>query len=153
MRRVRPACFLFACLATTAAAGCGSATPVGKEVKGVKVQGVLLENGKPIKFKQDETIRVSVSQGDGEAQIASVADVKPEDGSFTIEGPTNQGIPPGKYTIQVEGEVYGAEEPDRFARLFDPEEGTARPPLVVEVGAAEGQTITVDVGKWKASVK
>jgi hypothetical protein len=126
------------------AGGCGKG---GADIKGVKVDGKVVSNGQPLKFLKDEEVKVSFAQevAKGEKSIGSAADVNPEDGTFTIPGPTKHGIPPGKYRVRLSSQPYGGGK-DRFEPLFDPEDG---PPLVLiaEVGPEEGQSFVIDVAR------
>jgi hypothetical protein len=136
--------------AALAAAGCGSKGPAVKEYKGVKVNGVILQNGKPIKLGQDETISVSfiALTGDEAGKTAFIADAKPEDGTFTIAGPTGQGIPIGRYKVTLASNFGSGGGTDRFAEKFDSETS----PLNADV-AGEGQTFEIDVGKRTIKAK
>lgn len=143
-------------LALVVFSGCGGSGSSGPEVKGAKVSGVLLFNGKPIEFQEMETITISFESGEGESQIATSAEVNAEDGSFTLEGPTGQGIPAGKYRIQVVGDIYGGDEPNRFERYFEASEDVTIPqpkPLNIEISESEGQNVEIDLGKWTAKLK
>lgn len=143
--------FLAMC-SLTVAAGCGAANPTGKEVQGAKVGGVLLHDGKPVKFLKDETIRVSFVQGTGDAQVAASAEVKPEDGSFAIDGPTGQGIPPGKYKVGLASDIYGGsgeENANRFEKLFNAEVT----PLTADVGTEPNQRFEIELSKRSVTKK
>jgi hypothetical protein len=140
--------------AVVALGGCGPSGPTAQfsHIKGAKIKGVLMQNGKPIKFLPDEMITVSFNAA-GEATAGAAAgggDVKAEDGTFGIAGPSNQGIPPGKYQVLVSADIYGGANgnPNRFEAL-----AKKKPPLTVEVGADEGQTFEIDIGKWTATKK
>ncbi|MFO0808346.1 MAG: hypothetical protein U0746_06960 [Gemmataceae bacterium] len=137
-------------LVVALAAGCGAPPPTGKEVKGAKVAGVVLENGKPIKVLPNETIHVSFAMGDGPDQIAAAGQVNVADGTFAIDGPTKQGLPPGKYRVTVAGNCYDLEQSNRFEPLFN----STRRKLYADVGPEEGQRFEIDVGKgWTATKK
>jgi hypothetical protein len=140
--QVRPVIF-FCAAAALVAAGCGKGG-----VRGVKVKGEVLQNGKPIKFLPSEEITVGFSREvePGEPPFGAPAKVKPEDGTFTVDGPAGKGIPPGKYRIQLTSDIYGSDRGDRFEAWFDPR--AKRPPLVAEVGAEGEQIFVVDVGQW-----
>jgi hypothetical protein len=133
----------FCAAATLVAAGCGKGG-----VRGVKVKGEVLQNGQPIKFLPSEEITVGFSREvePGQQPFGAPAKVKPEDGTFTVDGPSGKGIPPGKYRIQLTSDIYGSDRGDRFEPLFDAR--AKRPPLVADVGPEEGQTFVIDVGQW-----
>jgi hypothetical protein len=127
--------------------GCGEKVDDTNGVKGEVVQGAVTKNGKPLKFLPEETVIISVKMGEGEKQISCMSPVDAETGAFTLEGPSGEGLPAGIYTIQVVGDQYGAEEPDRFARYFDNEDHP-RSPLEVEISSDPGQKFEVDLGRW-----
>jgi hypothetical protein len=133
----------FCAAAALVAAGCGKGG-----VRGVKVQGEVLQNGKPIPFLRGEEITVGFSREvePGEKPFGAPAKVKPEDGTFTVAGPSGKGIPPGKYRIQLTSDIYGSDRGDRFEALFDAK--AKRPPLVADVGPDGEQTFVIDVGQW-----
>jgi hypothetical protein len=142
-------------LAAVLLGGCGRGddpTAQFSHVKGAKVKGVLLQNGKPIKFLPNEMITVSLTAaGDPSgAAAAGGGDVNAEDGTFAIPGPSNQGLPPGKYQVLVSADIYGGASgnPNRFEVL-----AKKKPPLTVDVGAEDGQTFEIDIGKWTATRK
>jgi hypothetical protein len=140
-------------LATLAASGCeGTSKPRGRIVK----------DGQPYKVDPSEDLRVFF-YGDGEPGKATVtaADVSP-DGSFNVAGPTETGLPMGKYRITVTstpkagstGTVTapaGFKAPamgDKFELKFkDP----ANTPLTVEVKSSKTQ-IVIDVGKGTVTI-
>jgi hypothetical protein len=118
--------------------GCGGG------VRGVKVSGQVLQNGRPIKFLPKEEISVGFSSTDapaGQQVIAGWAPISPEDGTFTFSGPSGNGIPPGKYNVVVSSQLY-QQSHDRFEALFD----AKKPQLIVDVGPDAGQPIIIDVG-------
>jgi hypothetical protein len=119
-------------------AGCG------KKEKGVKVRGKLLQDGQPIQFLRDEDIRISFSSEGSAGQEAAGASgvVQAEDGSFTITGRDNKGIPPGKYRISLSSSIEGGGDDNRFEASVNQKE----PPLIAEVGPEDGQSFTIDVG-------
>ncbi len=133
-----------ACLcAIVVLAGCSGKGKQG-DIKGAKVSGRLVFNAQPIRFLQDEEIKVSFSDADDKTEraVGASATVN-EDGTFTINGPSDQGIPAKKYQVIVTSQIYSGDGTDRFAALF--EEG--KPPLIADVGDQEGQTFVIDLGK------
>lgn len=142
----------FTAVALVAFTGCGkkSNTPEIKPVVGVKVSGKVVQGGSPIKFVKDETIKITFLSDVPKGQEAIVAqtEVGKEGGAFTINGPTGQGIPAGKYKVILSGEIYpppGDGPADRFADKFDAD----KTPLNAEVTAEEGQVFTVDITSRK----
>jgi hypothetical protein len=118
--------------------GCGGGA------RGVKVSGQVLQNGKPIRFLPKEEIMVGFSSTvtpAGQQVIAGWAPISPEDGTFTFSGPSGNGIPPGKYNVVVNSQLY-QQSHDRFEGVFDPK----KPPLIVDVMPDAGQPIIIDVG-------
>jgi hypothetical protein len=131
-------------------AGCGK----GKlEKTGVTVKGTVLNNGQPITFLKDEIIMVSLSPppGSGGKGSGGSTEVNP-DGSFVLAGPNGTGVTPGSYQVQLSSSTYGGGGEDRFARMFPGANAPANlKPILVEIGAEDGQTIVVDVGKRTAT--
>jgi hypothetical protein len=140
-------------MATFIVAGCGNSndpTAQFRHIKGATVSGVVVQNGKPIKPMENETISVSLcSVGEQQAGVlpAGGSEIKPDDGGFTILGPSSQGIPAGKYRVMVSADIYGGASgnPNRFEAL-----AKKTPPLTVEVGPEDGQAFEIDIGKWTA---
>jgi hypothetical protein len=145
MKILRVAAVAF--LLCAAAIGC-KGKDASKEVKGVKVNGQLLANGKAVKMLPMEEIQVTFFE-DGkpaEGRIESMAIADPATGTFTINGPSGKGIPAGRYRISLISEIYGGGGSNRFEEVFSMETS----PLVVDVGPEEGQTIVIDLGKRTA---
>ena len=132
--------------------GCGTPVDPGfKVAEGVWVGGVLLENGVPVKARPNETVTILFSQGAAPNQVVVAGQTKPDDGTFTLGGPSrHQGLPPGKYTVRVEGSELEVDVRDRFAKQF---ENKKKPPLTAEVGPEEGQQFAIDLGKWTVEKK
>ena len=63
------------------------------------------------------------------------------DGDYEVLGKEGDGIPPGKYNVVVNSQLY-QQSHDRFEGVFDPK----KPPLIVDVGPDAGQPIIIDVG-------
>jgi len=121
-----------------------SCTGGGKDVRGAKVKGQLVQSGQPFKFLPQEEIIVSFTEEKGgKDAIGSYAVVSPETGTFTIEGPTRHGIPAGKYRVSLSSQIYGGDGTNRFEATFDGD----KTPLVADVGAEEGQTFVIDVAQ------
>lgn len=131
--------------------GCGSTAPTGKQYTGATVTGTVVERGKPLKFKPNEEVSVGFYAIDGpDAEKASFgAPVKPEDGTFTMSGPSGTGIPAGKYKITLSSQVYG-DGNDRFQQQFA-SDGSAQ--MIADVGAEPGQNFVVDVAARKTVKK
>ena len=99
--------------------------------------------GQVIKLKKDESILISFVLQGSDPQIAAHAEYNPDDGTFTVKGPTGQGIPPGKYKIGLSNDFYGGGDgTSRFGEEMDSE----KTPLVADVGSEEGQFFEVDAG-------
>ncbi len=123
-------------------AGCGR----GDQVRGVMVKGQVLQNGQPIKFLSGEEIVVTFFRDApaGQRAVGASANVKPDDATFTIEGPDHKGIPAGSYHISLTSQIAGVyDREDRFVAVFK-----KKPPLNAEVGPEEGQTFIIDLGTW-----
>jgi hypothetical protein len=133
-----PLASLCCVVAALVVGGCGGGA------RGVKVSGQVLQNGKPIRFLPKEEIMVGFSSTvtpAGQQVIAGWASISPEDGTFTFLGPSGNGIPPGKYNVVVNSQLY-QQSHDRFEGVFDPK----KPPLIVDVVPDAGQPIIIDVG-------
>lgn len=52
-------------------------------------------------------------------------------------------LPAGRYRVSLSSQIYSGDGTDRFADHFGPENS----PLVAEVGAEEGQTFVIDLGR------
>jgi hypothetical protein len=126
--------------AILAVAGCGA------DNQGVTVKGQVLQNGQPIPFLPSEDLIVGFSQEvpAGQKPVGASGAVKPEDGTFTVNGPGGRGIPPGRYRISLSSQINGGNDRNRFERLFSPQ----KQPLIAEVGPEKGQTFRIDVGRW-----
>lgn len=142
--RLRQARYLMLswCLAIVVIAGCGQ----GDSIHGVMVKGQVLQSGQPLKVLPGEEITVTFFRAApaGQKPVGASAIVKPEDATFTIEGPSHHGIPAGSYHISLSSQVAGVyDREDRFVAVFK-----KKSPLTAEVGPEEGQTFTIDLGKW-----
>jgi hypothetical protein len=127
--------------------GCGgSAQRTGPELVGSIVTGKLLQGGKPIKLLKDETIRISIVEA-AEGKNTGGSDVK-EDGSFEIKGPSDKGMPAGKYKVVITSEIYGGGG-NRFAEKFDAEVTM----LYADVSGSGTDNIEVDIGTRKVTKK
>jgi hypothetical protein len=121
-------------------AGCGG----GDGVRGVPVKGTVVVNGKPLQLKGSEQLAISLVRLDGGQSVAATGSYNPGDGSFTVAGPTNRGIPEGKYRITVSTNDYGPRsQGDRFRGLF----GANNSPLVVTLNSDNADRLVVDVGR------
>ena len=144
MKLVRAAAVAAALCA--AAAGCKEKAPAN-QVTGVKVNGQLVTNGKPLKMLPMEEIQVTFFEAGkaAEGRIESMTTADPETGAFTVVGPHNKGIPPGRYKVSLRSQVYGSDG-DRLEEVF----GMENTRLEVDVGPEEGQTVVIDLGKRTA---
>ena len=134
-----------------AVVGCGGSAQSDREVKGVAVAGRLVQNGKALKLKDSEQLVVNfiLDGATPDDPIVAAAEYNPADGSFVVSGPTGQGIPPGRYKVEVILDSYGGGDDDRRFAEFDAE----TTPLVAEVGADPGQHFTVDLGTRRVTRK
>jgi hypothetical protein len=69
--------------------------------------------------------------------------VNAADGTFTVTGRNNTGVPPGRYRVSLSSQV-GYGNVDRFEKLFDGK----KPPLIVEISPGEAQAVVIDVDNW-----
>lgn len=131
------------CLAALAAVGCG----------GVKTKpyGKVVINGAPYKPGAGETLQITFI-GEGPSGISAVAQVNP-DGTFMVPGPTNTGIPAGKYHITMTTMAGGgpggsggggaAAGGDRIQAKYG---NATQTPLGVDIPASNPPLIVIDVG-------
>jgi hypothetical protein len=119
--------------------GCGPG-----EVRGVKLQGQVLNNGQPLKALPGERVIVTFEHLEKRAGHLPIMCAGPmqKDGTFMIEGQERKGTPPGKYSVRIHGEFSSEEGENRFEPLF-PE---GKSDLIAEVTGEEGQKFIIDVG-------
>jgi hypothetical protein len=121
----------------------GSAALAGCSGGGVSVKGTVLQNGQAVRLGAGETLQINFVGMVGERAVLASASYDPADGSFAVAGPTNRGLPEGKYRIAVSTFSQGPKaQGDRFRGAF----GLQNSPLVCEVGAGGGDLI-IDLGK------
>jgi hypothetical protein len=121
-------------------AGCGP-----EEVRGAKLNGQVLMNGKPLKPLPGEQVWVTfehVNSGTGKQVIMTSGQVQ-KDGTFTLVGQVNKGTPPGQYAVTIHGEYSSGEGENRFEHLFP----GGKSPFIAEVTDQDGQSFVIDVGK------
>jgi hypothetical protein len=121
-------------------AGCGP-TPV----RGVKLKGQVVVDGKPLKPLPGERVWVTferVGSWAGNPVIMTSATMQ-KDGTFVLEGQEKNGTPPGQYAVTLHGEFSSAEGENRFAGLF-PE---GKSPFVIDVTDAENQSFVIDLSR------
>ncbi len=145
--RFRPALLAATALVWLSAAGCGG-------VAGPKPQGKVLFNGEPYRLDSGETLQMTfIGEGEPGKQISAGAGVNP-DGTFTVSGPANAGIPLGKYHITVQSTKYGPGGPS--ARMADKFQGrysnAAQTQLTCEITSAN-QPIIIDLGKGVVTMR
>src|SRR5262249_17249774 len=120
--------------------GCGPG-----EVRGAKLRGQVVMNGQPLKPQSGERVWVTfehVDSGAGGKPVIMSAGRVQQDGTFTIEGQTKRGSPPGKYNVTIHAESSGDRE-SRLAALLPPGKST----LVADVTDREDQSFVIDLGK------
>jgi hypothetical protein len=137
---------VFGCaLVAVLAAGCGKGGKGGGT--GARVQGRLLDNGRPVKVLPNEEVVVSFTQAGSTDPLAprGASPIDPKDGSFAFVGPTSTVglLPPGRYRVGVASQVSGGDGKNRFSPAFDED----RTPLVADVGPEETQAFIIDIGK------
>jgi hypothetical protein len=120
-------------------AGCGP-----KEVKGAKLKGQVLSNGKPLKALPGERVWVTFERVEpaGGPVVMTAGQIQ-KDGTFSLEGQLKKGTPAGKYTVTIHGEYSSGEGENRFAPLF----AEGKNPFVAAVSDEEGQSFVIDVEK------
>jgi len=111
--------------------GCGSG---GRQVKGKIVKGV-----EPFTVSEKGVFVLSfLPEGDGKGVVYNATTNK--DGTFTIVGPENKGIPPGKYKVQLT-----AMDPYPTTDLLKGKYAPGKSTMVVDVGSSGD--VVIDVGK------
>jgi hypothetical protein len=132
-----------------ALAGCASAK------KGVAVTGTLVKGEKPYTFSAqglppgDPGLRLGFSSlgSGGVMGDTSFAVYSPADGTFKVNGPDGQGLPPGKYRISVAKAAMG--RPDELKDAFSRDKS----PLTVDIPASSPVNIEVNLDKKTATIK
>jgi hypothetical protein len=133
------------CIAAVVVVGCTSGDPN----KGVTVRGRVVQNGRPLKFLPNEDVSIGFSAADaasGSGGFGASAGVNAADGTFTVTGRNNTGVPPGRYRVSMSSQV-GYGNVDRFEKLFDGK----KPPLIVEISSGGAQAVVIDVDNWTAT--
>jgi hypothetical protein len=114
----------------------------------VVLHGQVVENGQPRKGQGKPPLRVVLtgqgSEADKTPGTSFVAEVG-EDGSFTVQGGTGKGIPPGSYTFTLSSTAVGPgrPQPGELRDFTDP----ATSPLKCDVTADPNQRVVIDLGK------
>jgi len=116
------------------AAGC-------REKPGVKVEGKLVKGGKAYSLPAQESLSLSFT-----GKTIYPANVNIADGTFTVDGPTGKGIPPGKYTISINRATSGT-DPASLAKSAElSREFTSINGKEVEITAGTSPKLTIDIG-------
>jgi hypothetical protein len=132
------------CIAAVVVVGCTSGDPN----KGVTVRGRVVQNGRPLKFLPNEDVSIGFSAADaapGSGGFGTSAGVNAADGTFTVTGRNNTGVPLGRYRVSLSSQV-GYGKADRFEKLLD-----GKKPLIVEISPGEAQAVVIDVDNWTAT--
>jgi hypothetical protein len=120
-------------------AGCG------RRGNTVRVTGQLVKDGKPFAAKLDgkepETLAIDFLGAVNEVKVNFPATVS-ANGAFDVDGPSGNGIPPGKYRICVIYSGFQGAGGDRFDTRFSPD----KTPLAVEVQKSTRLTIDLTAG-------
>jgi hypothetical protein len=122
--------------------GCSNSEPR------VEVKGKVHKNGQPLRVQELRSGaggRVMVlfhglDQGDNHLGPYG-AIVKP-DGTFSLPGPAGNGIPPGKYRVEITWQDTFPMGEDKLEGKF----GKENSPVVVDVGG--GEDVDIDVGSF-----
>jgi hypothetical protein len=139
------------CLGALAASGCGGGS--------AKPHGKVVMNGEPYKPVAGQLLQISFI-GDGTPSISTVAQVNP-DGTFTVPGPTDNGIPPGKYHITAStmasggpggtaGGTTNVAAPSGGDQFQGKYRDASKTPLTVDITSANSDII-IDLGKGTVS--
>jgi hypothetical protein len=106
-----------------------------------QVNGKIVKGGAPFTLSDKGVFVLSFVSEAGTDKMVYPATTKP-DGTFTITGPQNKGIPAGKYKVQLTAQdpYGGPDSVDKLGGKYAPGKST----LVVDVGSGE---LTIDVGK------
>ncbi len=137
----RASWLLFACLfCSLLTVGC-----LGSD-EGVKFKGVIQVNGRPYHFAPNEELQVSflpIDTSQAHARIAA-ATIDKSNSTFQVNGPTNEGLPPGMYKITIASLILGKNGTgDRFRGAFDAQ----HTPLTCNITEDEGQSFVIDVAR------
>lgn len=135
-------------------AGCGGGP------KYVPVKGRLVDNGQPVKPSAklppgatrlppgDPGMKMEfITVKDGKAGESFGAAMNPSDATFTVPGPKDKGLAPGKYKVSIHVGASGS--PDALMGAFTAD----RTPLVVDIPDKAQANVTVDVGKKTVTVE
>lgn len=125
-------------------AGCSESDPP------VGISGQIREGGQALKINTqglppgDKGIRVGfIRQSPPDTFYANVA----ADGSFTVPGPKNRGIPAGQYKISVQVGATGM--PDQHKDAFKAD----KTPLSVTIPAGRSVTVEIDLTAKTATAR
>jgi hypothetical protein len=101
---------------------CGSLVGCRGEKAGGRVFGALVKDGKPLVLPEDEEIDMKLVSVDPEASLTEASVVFDRAaGTFRVQGPTQERIPPGEYKIVIIWKTSDDEVPDRFDGDLDDE--------------------------------
>lgn len=130
----------FACVLLV---GCGGNS-------GMRVQGTLVKDGQPLVPKKDEEVSMSFIALAPNAPVGlGSVNFDAANGTFTVHGPTQQGLPPGEYKITVLWSPYQQPQRDYLRGEFSAE----KTPLRYTVTSEGAQEIEVDVSQKKVTRK
>jgi hypothetical protein len=136
--------FVAGCMALFLA-GCGG-------VKGVKVEGKLLNNGQAYVPPAGVKVNLSFLSTDPKGGAsAHAAVINPGDGSFVVSGPKDAGMPPGKYKINL-NLTSEATDPASLEKATWANAALAQiHGKECDIPAGGKATITIDIGKGTVS--
>jgi hypothetical protein len=100
------------------------------------VSGRVLEDGKPY-APTDEMVALQFARVDSSMKL-SVSVQK--DGSFVVYGPSEKGVPPGKYKVGYYSEVEGDKSRKRIKDL-----PADKSPLELDLAAGKSVSLTIDL--------
>jgi hypothetical protein len=122
------------------------ALPLGcnSGIKGVPIKGKVVKNGQVVKLQAGDTLVMYFVSAEEGRRIRSLAIYKPADGTFECTGPTRQGVPQGKYKIELYPSK--ADAPPYVDYLFNGEFKGEKSPLEITCTESNSQNLLVDVG-------
>jgi hypothetical protein len=105
------------------------------------VNGKIVKDGQPFTLSDKGQFVLLFVNPDDQAKSFN-ASVK-ADGTFTIVGPANKGIPPGKYRVQLQAmDPYApGGGTDKLGGKYGP---NSKSPMMIDVGPGE---LVIEVGK------
>jgi hypothetical protein len=113
-------------------------------IRGVPIKGRVVKNGQVLKLQPGDTLVMYLVSTEEGRRVRSMAIYKPADGTFECSGPSRQGVPPGKYKIELYPSK--ADFPPYVDYLFNGEFKGEKTPLEITCTDQNSESLLVDVG-------